>query len=152
MSTNDRTAVKRRDAEDVSILLRESIGLLMRRLKGRPMEGEITMPESAALRRLQLEPTTASALARLEGISPQSMGATVAGLESRGLVERMADPADGRRSVLSLTAAGTAAMRSRSDARVALMADAIQGAFDAHEVEQLRAVAPLIERLARSYD
>ena len=38
------------------------------------------------------EPATGDALAKQEQISPQSMGATLAGLQRRGLVERQPDP------------------------------------------------------------
>jgi len=65
------------------------------------------LPESSALTRLDRGgPATASALAKLEQISPQSMGATLGALEARGLVERRPDPADGRKSLLTVTAAG----------------------------------------------
>ena len=71
------------DVIDVADALRVSIGLLLRRLRQVPTEGELTLPESSALTRLDRGgPATASALARLEQISPQSMGATLAGLEA----------------------------------------------------------------------
>ncbi len=95
------------DVNDVAAALRESIGLLLRRLRQAPAEGEVTLPESAALTRLHRGgPATSTALAKLEQISPQSMGATLAALEARGLVERHPDPDDGRRVVLSITALG----------------------------------------------
>ena len=87
--------------------LRVSIGLLVRRLRQAQAEGELTLPETSALARLDRGgPTTSSALARLEQISPQSMGATLGALEARGLVERRPDPGDGRRAVMSFTEAG----------------------------------------------
>ena len=95
------------DVDQVATALHVSTGLLLWRLRQLKAEGELTLPESAALARLDRGgPTTAGALARLEQISPQSMGATLGGLEARGLVERRPDPADGRRIVLSLSAAG----------------------------------------------
>ena len=95
------------DIGEVAAALRVSIGLLLRRLRQVQVEGEPTLPESSALVRLDRGgPATPSALARLEQISPQSMGATLAALEARGLVERHPDPQDGRRSVMSVTDAG----------------------------------------------
>src|SRR5580693_4920989 len=95
------------DINDIAGALRVSIGLLLRRLRQVQAEGELTLPESAALTRLDRGgPSTASALARLEQISPQSMGATLGALEARGLVERRPDPGDGRRVLLSVTGAG----------------------------------------------
>ena len=59
--------------------LRVSIGLLVRRLRQTVAPGELTMPETSALARLdRAGPTTASALAKLEQIGPQSIGATSA--------------------------------------------------------------------------
>ena len=71
------------DVSDVAGALRVSLGLLVRRLRQVKAEGELTLPESSALARLDRGgPTTSGALARLEQISPQSMGATLAALES----------------------------------------------------------------------
>jgi DNA-binding MarR family transcriptional regulator len=139
------------DVDQVAAALRVSMGMLVRRLRQLKAEGELTLPESAALARLDRGgPTTAGALARLEQISPQSMGATVAGLEARGLVERRPDPADGRRSVLTLTEAGQRILRDRRSARTRQLAAALAAGFTATELEQLMTAAPLLERLAHS--
>ncbi|SRR5258708_4765680 len=139
------------DVDQVAAALRLSIGLLLRRLRQAPAEGELTLPESAALARLdRAGPATPSALAQLEQISPQSMGATLGGLETRGLVERRPDPEDGRRAVMSLTAAGLQALRDRRNSRTELLARALSAGFTRAELKQLMAVAPLIERLAQS--
>ena len=92
-----------------------SMGLLRRRLRAVGSPGELTFPEVAALARLQRNgPATSAELARIEQISPQSMGATLAGLQERGLVSRSADPDDGRRVVMSVTeAVGPATRRTR---------------------------------------
>jgi len=128
-----------------------SIGLLVRRLRQVQAEGELTMPEISALARLDRGgPTTPSALAKLEQISPQSMGATLAALEARGLVERRADPEDGRRAVMSITEAGLQTLRDRRNAGTEHLAKALSSGFTSSELKQLRAVAPLIERLAQS--
>ena len=139
------------DVGEVAGELRASIGLLLRRLRQARPEGEITLPESAALTRLQRDgPATASALARAEQISPQSMGATLGGLEARGLIERRPDPGDGRRIVLSLSRAGHDAVTSRRGARTEQLAEALRAGFSLAELRQLHAVAPLLERLAQS--
>jgi DNA-binding MarR family transcriptional regulator len=128
-----------------------SIGLLVRRLRQVQVEGEVTLPETSALARLdRAGPTTAAALARLEQISPQSMGATLGALEERGLIERAADPDDGRRVILSLTKAGTEVLGSHRNARVQALAGALAAGFTRSELEQLMTVAPLLERLAQS--
>ena len=86
----------------------------------------------------------------MERISPQSMGATVAALEERGLVARQADPADGRRAILSLTRDGLELLGRRRSARSELLSQALASNFTRAELKQLQAAAPLIERLAES--
>ena len=138
------------DTADVAAALRESVGLLLRRMR-QHVPGELTLPENAAVARLSRSgPTTSSALAKLEQISPQSMGATLAGLEARGLVARHPDPADGRRVVLSVTAAGQRVLQDKRNARTAQMAQVLSARFTPEEIGQLAAVAPLLERLAQS--
>jgi DNA-binding MarR family transcriptional regulator len=139
------------DVDDVARTLIVSVGLLRRRLRQVPVEGDLTLPESAALARLDRGgPATASALARREQISPQSMGATLAALEARGLVERRPDPDDGRRVVLSVTAAGLQTLRDRRSTRTQALAQALTAGFSRPELAQLMAAAPLLERLAQS--
>jgi DNA-binding MarR family transcriptional regulator len=139
------------DVHEVASAIRVSIGLLLRRLRQAPADGELTLPESSALTRLDRGgPATSSALARLEQISPQSMGATLGALEARGLVERHADPEDGRRVVISLSEGGRQALRNKRNARVEQLARALSSGFTDSELEQLMAAAPLLERLAQS--
>ena len=138
------------DVSDVAAALRESIGLLLRRLR-QHVKGELTLPENAALTRLNRSgPTTSSALAKLEQISPQSMGATLAGLEARGLVARHPDPQDGRRVLLSVTEAGHRVLQDKRNARTRQLAEALSARFTPGEIRQLAAAAPLLERLAQS--
>jgi DNA-binding MarR family transcriptional regulator len=137
------------DVDQVAAALYVSIGLLRRRLRQLQVEGELTLPETAALSRLDRGgPTTSAALARLEQITPQSMGATLASLEARGLLARAADPEDGRRVILSVTEAGREVLRSRRNARAEQLAQALSAEFTRSELEQLLVATPLIERLA----
>jgi DNA-binding MarR family transcriptional regulator len=137
------------DTADVAAALRESVGLLLRRMR-QHVPGELTLPENAAVARLSRSgPTTSSALAKLEQISPQSMGATLAGLEARGLVARHPDPEDGRRVVLSLTGAGQRILQDKRNARTRQLAEALSTRFTPDEVRQLAEAAPLLGRLAQ---
>ncbi len=139
------------DVDQVAGALRVSIGLLLRRLRQVQAQGELTLPETSALVRLDRGgPATPGALAKLEQISPQSMGATLGALELRGLVERRPDPGDGRRAVMSLTEAGRQALGQRRNARTRQLAKALAAGFTRSELEQLMTAAPLIERLAQS--
>jgi DNA-binding MarR family transcriptional regulator len=139
------------DVGQLAAALRVSIGLLLRRLRQVQVEGELTLPESSALVRLDRGgPATPGELAKLEQISPQSMGATLAALEARGLVERCADPQDGRRVVLSVTEAGRDVLVDRRNARTRQLAQALTAGFTPAELRQLMVAAPLLERLAQS--
>lgn len=135
---------------EVAGALHASIGLLRWRLRQVRVEG-LSLPERSAMARLdRCGPATPSALARREQISPQGMGATLAGLETRGLVERSSDPADGRRVVMSLTEPGRRALQDRRDATTERLAKALSADFTQEELAQLRAAAPLIQRLAEN--
>jgi DNA-binding MarR family transcriptional regulator len=136
------------DVLDVAAALRISVGMLVRKLK-QTQHDDLSIPESSALSRLDRGgPATSSDLARADGISPQSMGATIAALEQRGLVARERDQQDGRRIVLSITASGRQVVGDRRGARTALIARALDGGFTPAELDQLKTAAPLLERLA----
>ena len=139
------------DAHEVAAALRVSIGLLRRRLRQVQPEGELTLPETSALARLDRGgPATPGELAKLEQISPQSMGATLGALEERSLVARRPDPSDGRRAVLSLTDAGRQMLQDKRTARTQQLAQALSAGFTPAELGQLMAAAALLERLAQS--
>ncbi len=63
---------------------------------------------------------------------------------------RTPDPDDGRRVILSITDAGLGVLRDRRNARTEQLARALSSGFTADELDQLMAVAPLLERLAQS--
>src|ERR1035437_1135290 len=139
------------DAGQLAAALRVSIGLLLRRLRQGGGGREVSPPESSALGRLDRSgPATPSELAKREQISPQSMGATLAALQARGLIERRPDPQDGRRAVLSVTGAGHDVLRDKRNARTEQLAQALSTGFTPAELRQLMAAAPLLERLAQS--
>ena len=139
------------EAGEVAAALYLSVGLFKRRLRQMPAEGELSLPESSALRRLERGgPATVTALAKAEQISVQSMGATLHTLEARRLIDRHPDPADGRRSVMSVTEAGLVALNDKRNARIAQLARVLAADFTPAELGQLMAAAPLIERLAEN--
>jgi DNA-binding MarR family transcriptional regulator len=139
------------EADRVAGAIQLSVGLLVRRMRQLPVEGELSLSERSALSRLDRGgPATSSALAKSEQISPQSMGATLAALEARGLVRRQPDPDDGRRIVLSVTDAGQQMLGNRRTARTEQLAQALSNGFTRAELRQLMTAAPLLERLADS--
>jgi DNA-binding MarR family transcriptional regulator len=139
------------NVDEIAAELRVSIGLLVRRLRQVPVKGGLTLSETSALARLDRGgPTTPGELAKQEQISPQSMGATLAALQARGLIERRADPGDGRRAVMSVTEAGLDLLRSRRNAKGRQLARALAAEFTPAELERLADAAPLLERLGQS--
>jgi DNA-binding MarR family transcriptional regulator len=137
-------------ADTTSESLYLALALLVRRLK-QTRDDTLSVPEISALVRLESTgPATLTALAKIERISAQSLGATFGGLESRGLVRREPDPDDGRQSSVSITSAGRAALRSRRSNRATQISHALAAQFTAQERATLRAAAPLLERLAHA--
>ena len=137
------------DVTEVAGKLRVSVGLVVRKLMQAPAAGELTLAESSALGRLERGgPATSSDLARVERISPQSMGVTVAALHERGLIARSRHPEDGRRIVLSITEEGRRTVHDRRGARTELIAAALRDGFSDAELGQFLAITPLLERLA----
>jgi DNA-binding MarR family transcriptional regulator len=130
--------------------LRAVIGKLSRRLREQAPAGDFTWSQLSVLRRLEEAPATVTALARAEGVRPQSMGATVAVLEAAGFVSGAPDPADGRQTILSLTAACREWLRASRAAREDWLFHAMQNKLATGEQEQLAAVAKLLKRLADS--
>ena len=139
------------DVNDVAAALQMSIGLCIRQLRQMPAEGDLSLPEASVLKRLdQSGPSSVTELAKAEQISVQSMGTTLGALEARGLVQRHPHPTDGRRSVLSITKAGTRVLSDKHNGRAEQLAKALSTGFSPAELRQLMVAAPLIERLAQS--
>ncbi|MEY9846554.1 MarR family winged helix-turn-helix transcriptional regulator [Streptacidiphilus sp. MAP5-3] len=130
--------------------IRVAVGMIKRRTRETVASGELTAPELAALAQIERGgSTTVADLARQQQITPQAMGSTVASLEQRGLVTRSADPDDRRRSLLTVTGAGSDALHSGRNALSDRMALALADSFTDDEVALLAAAAPLLERLAQ---
>lgn len=128
--------------------LRVALGRVVRRLRQGYVAGELTLTESSVLSRLDREgPATPGALAELEHVRPQAMGATLAGLVERDLVERRPDTEDGRKVLMSVTEAGIRLMTDRRSHSTQRVATALAG-FSPAERERLAEAIPLLERLA----
>ena len=75
------------------------------------------------------------------------MGQTVAELESQGLVERHADPADGRSALIELTEAGRVELREDRGRREGWLTGALESSFTDEEREVLERAVRLLARL-----
>ncbi len=125
------------------------MGLIVRRLRLARDGSERTPAERSLMARLEkFGPSGPSALAEAEQVTPPVVCATLAALQRDGLVHREADPTDGRRVLMSLTAEGLAAVDTRRSALSTRMSRALDEHFTLEERRQLADVVPLLTRLA----
>jgi len=127
-----------------------AIGQLLRRVRAAAHADELTWPQTMALSQLEKAgPMTTADLARAAALKPQSMGATLAGLERDGLIERRPHPTDGRQVLFALTADGVEARRKPSAAKQQWLLAAV-AKLDPTEQQTLMAAAALIKRLGEA--
>jgi DNA-binding MarR family transcriptional regulator len=93
-------------------------------------------------------PTTAAALAAGEHVTQQAIAQSLATLKQRGLVDKQPDPGDGRKSLVTATAAGRELRESLTVSREEWLARAIDAAVKPGERALLREAIELIERIA----
>ncbi|MER7850341.1 MarR family transcriptional regulator [Kitasatospora sp. NPDC096077] len=143
------------DAADSAVLAARELRAVFSRLrrtlqeKGQGTSG-LTPSQTAVLNRLITDGAApASALAAAERVRPQSMAATLAGLEEHGLVARRPDPEDGRRQLVDLSEAGVAWIADSRRAREEWLARALQEDLTEAERATVLAALPLIDRLNR---
>ena len=88
-------------------VLRRGTMRLARRLRMERLETGVPLQEFSVLGHLNLRGSmTAGEIAAAERVQPQTLTRTLAALERRGAIRRQADPADRRRSALSITPVG----------------------------------------------
>jgi DNA-binding MarR family transcriptional regulator len=127
--------------------LRVVLGQLIRRLRA---EHRFPLLHASVLGRLDREgPRSVSDLATAERVRPQSMAQTVGELESDGLVERTPDPDDGRRAIVTMTAAGRETLEADRGRRVGWLVSAIEE-LPKSDQEVLSRATSIIGRLADS--
>lgn len=140
------------DATTVAHDLRLAVGRLARRMRQLYVlrQGDqLSFTELAVLSRLRRDgPASASELANGERVTAQAVGAAVAALDRRGLVERTPDAGDRRRLVVSLTDPGRSALTMRDQTVIDRMVAAVESGCTPAERRRLAAAAPLLERLA----
>src|SRR4051812_17378496 len=108
---------------------------------------DLSPSQTAALATIERHgPLTPSELATHERIQRPTATRVIARLEEAGLVERAADPTDGRSSLVSMSAEGRALLeqlRANKDAYLARRLDAL----DPDELAALERAADILERV-----
>jgi DNA-binding MarR family transcriptional regulator len=149
MEENAPAAKVTTDSVEIAAELRLVVGRIARRLRQSQAVGDVTLSEVSVLARLDRDgPDSPGTLAESEGVRPQAMATTLAGLEERGLVSRRQDAADGRRAVVTVTAEGRRMLADRRSESVRLLATALDGGFTPEERQKLAALLPLLDRLS----
>ena len=126
--------------------LRMVLGHLIRRLRA---ERRFSLSQAAVLGRLDREGTKSIGdLAIAERVRPQSMTQTISDLEADGLIERHADPSDGRRSLVELTEQGRETLEADRRQREGWLARTIAEDLSQEEQRVLVQALDLLRRLS----
>jgi DNA-binding MarR family transcriptional regulator len=126
--------------------LRMVLGHLIRRLRA---ERRFSLSQAAVLGRLDREGTKSIGdLATAERVRPQSMTQTISDLEADGLIERHADPSDGRRSLVELTEQGRETLEADRRQREGWLARTIAEDLSQEEQRVLVQALDLLRRLS----
>ncbi|MGN6403415.1 MarR family winged helix-turn-helix transcriptional regulator [Sinomonas sp.] len=134
-------------AADLRALLRH----VNRRLRQQADFGDLTRSQLNVLSLLEREgPATVSDLARAEGVRPQSMGATVAALEEAGLVRREPDPADRRKSSISLSEVAREQIAAKRLVRQDWLQRALSRELSPGELERVSEALVLLSRIVNN--
>jgi len=134
--------------------LRRSITRLARRLRAQRSEHGVSGSKLSVLGCLFRggKPMTATDLARLERLQPQSLTRIVAELEEQGLIKRQQDDADRRQLLIELTEAGRNLLILDANRQSEWFAQRMAAKFTRAEVEIVCVATGLLEALADEND
>ena len=125
------------------------VSRLRRRIQALSLTDDLSGSQAAVLSRLHKEgPSSSSVLAGAESVSHQAIGAILGVLQTRGFIQRSPDPTDGRRQLISLSAAGVARAENTTSAREEWLARAVQDRLTEDERRAVRHAMALLNRLA----
>jgi DNA-binding MarR family transcriptional regulator len=135
-------------ASDLAAQIRTILSRLKRRLREQGGRGDLTPSQISVLLRIEKEgAATVSGLARAEGMRPQSMSSIVTSLQDAGLVSGIADPNDGRKTLMSLSKKCEKLLREGRAARQDWLTAIILQKLSAQEQQQLFTTLELLSRL-----
>ncbi len=141
-----REKISEAQAEDFAL----AVSSILRRIRATvPTElRDFSWTQKSVLSRLDRDgPATSAELARAEGVTPQSMSTAVAALEQMGLVQRHADPSDGRQLVTKLTVQGKALRERTRAAKESWLTHAF-GQLERRELAVLFEASDIMRRMA----
>ncbi len=131
---------------DLAHRLRPAITRLGRRMR-QEAGGHLSPSQAATLTTIVCHgPLTPSELAVRERIQRPTATRVLARLEEMGLVERTADPADRRSSLVSATATGAATLDALRERKDAYLARRLEG-LNPEDLATLDAAAGILERM-----
>ena len=144
MATRLKTAASERDLSGLAAQLRLVITRTARRLR-QEAASDLGPSQTAALATIERHgPLTPSELARIERIQRPTATRIVARLEEAGLVERVADPADGRSFTVSATADARTLMNRLRTRKNAYLARRLRS-LDEEDLATLDRAAEILE-------
>jgi len=134
---------------DAATRLRMAIVRTARRLRQEAAGEEtgLTPTSTAALATIERHgPLTPSELAEIERVKRPTITRTLRCLDRQGLIERAADPEDGRSSLVSVNAAGRERLRRLRGRKNAYLARRMRG-LRPEEIETLERAAEILDRM-----
>jgi len=146
------TSEDRQDTAKTAIRLAVAVKRLQARIReeaGVTSAGLSVAQVSIFSRLVHEGPVTAASLAVAEHVSQQAIAQSLAGLKTGGLVSVKPDPADGRKSLLEVTAAGRALYETILASRDDWLIRAIESAVKPGERTSLDQAIKLLERLGQ---
>jgi DNA-binding MarR family transcriptional regulator len=133
-------------AAGVAAVLERLIGLF----RSLSPAGGLSLTAAATLATLERSgPCRLTALAAREGVTQPAMTQLIARLQDAGLVDRAADPDDGRVVQVRITADGRAVLAGRRAVRAERLAARLAG-LSPHERDALAAALPAMDALANA--
>lgn len=137
------------DRIEAANVLRRALADVGRRLRSLRADHGISPAKLSLLGRLVRagRPMTATELASLERLQPQSLTRVIAGLEADGLIARKPNGTDRRQIDISLTERGRTLIRRDAVAQNAWLAEAIDQRLSPTEQAVLMLAADLLDRL-----